>query len=150
MRHWKSLGVFLLIVFAAAATGAMSSPDGWFRELHKPWFNPPTWVFPPAWTILYFLMAFAAWRVYLVSGITAGIIVWGVQLIANAAWTPLFFGLHRIDLALVDVTILWLLVLTTVILFFRHDRTAGYLLVPYLGWVTFAMTLTFAILRLNP
>ena len=150
MRNWKSLGVFLLIVFAAAATGAMSSPDGWFRELHKPWFNPPTWVFPPAWTILYFLMAFAAWRVYSVAGITAGIVVWGAQLIANAAWTPLFFGVHRIDLALVDVAILWLLVLTTLILFFRRDRTAGYLLVPYLAWVTFAATLTFAIWRLNP
>ncbi|MEP6482967.1 MAG: TspO/MBR family protein [Rudaea sp.] len=150
MRNWKSLAVFLLIVFAAAVTGAMSSPDGWFKALNKPWFNPPTWVFPPAWTILYFLMAFAAWRVYLVAGIGAGLVVWGIQLIANAAWTPLFFGLHRIDLALIDVAILWLLVLTTTILFFQRSRAAGYMLIPYLAWVSFAMTLTFAIWRLNP
>jgi len=95
-------------------------------------------------------MAFAAWRVYLVAGLSAGIVLWGIQLIVNSARTPLFFGMHRIDLALADVALLWLLLLSTIILFFRRDRAAGYMLLPYLGWVSFATTLTFAIWRLNP
>jgi tryptophan-rich sensory protein len=149
MRNWKSLLVFLLITVGAAATGTISQPDAWFNALAKPSFMPPTWLFPPVWSLLYFLMAFAAWRVYRSDGVRAAIVLWFVQLVANAAWTPLFFGLHRVDLALADIVVLIVLIVATTIVFFRRDRVAGVLMIPYLAWVGFATALTFAIWKLN-
>jgi tryptophan-rich sensory protein len=149
MRNWKSLIVFLLITFAAAATGAISQPDAWFNALAKPSFMPPTWLFAPVWSLLYFLMAVAVWRVYRIDGIHGAIVLWIVQLVANALWTPLFFGLHRIDFALVDIVALDVLLIATTIAFFRRERIAGALMIPYLAWVGFATALTFAIWRLN-
>jgi tryptophan-rich sensory protein len=149
MRHWKSLIVFILITAVAAATGTISAPDAWFNALAKPAFMPPTWLFPPVWSLLYFLMAIAAWRVYRVEGVRAAIVLWFVQLIANAAWTPLFFGLHRVDFALADISVLIVLIVATTIAFFRRDRLAGNLMVPYFAWVVFATALTYAIWKLN-
>src|ERR1700710_836959 len=103
MRTWKSLLVFLLITAAAAANGTISKPDAWFNALAKPSFMPPTWLFPPVWSLLYFLMAIVAWRIYRIDGVRTAIVLWFVQLIVNALWTPLFFGLHRVDFALADI-----------------------------------------------
>ncbi|MGB0133840.1 TspO/MBR family protein [Dokdonella sp.] len=149
MRGWKSLIVFLLLVLAAALAGAMSAPDAWFAALEKPAFNPPNWIFGPAWTLLYILMAVAAWRVYRVAGLGLAIGLWAVQLVVNAIWSPLFFGLHRIDLALLNIVVLDVLVVATIIRFFRHDRMAGWMMLPYLGWILFATTLNIAIWQLN-
>lgn len=149
MRNWKSLIVFILITAAAAATGSISQPDAWFNALAKPSFMPPTWLFAPVWSVLYFLMAVAAWRVYRIDGVRAAIALWFVQLIVNAAWTPLFFGLHRVDFALIDIVVLVVLIVATTIAFFRRDRLAGALLIPYLAWVCFATALTHAIWKLN-
>jgi tryptophan-rich sensory protein len=149
MRHWKSLIAFILITAAAAATGSLSQPDAWFNALAKPAFMPPTWLFAPVWSALYFLMAIAAWRVYRIDGLRATIVLWFVQLVANAAWTPLFFGSHRVDLALIDIALLIVLIVATTIAFFRRDRLAGALMIPYLAWVGFATALTFAIWKLN-
>ena len=150
MRNWKSLLTFLVITLAAAATGTISAPDAWFSALQKPSFNPPTWVFPPVWSVLYAMMAIAAWRVYRVTGVGAAIGLWFAQLLINAAWTPLFFGAHRLDLAAADIALLVVLIAATTIAFFRRDRIAGALMIPYLAWVGFAAALTFAIWRLNP
>ena len=149
MRTWKSLLVFLLITAAAAATGTISKPDAWFNALAKPSFMPPTWLFPPVWSLLYFLMAIAAWRIYRIDGVRTAIVLWFVQLIVNALWTPLFFGLHRVDFALADIVALVVLLVATTIAFFRRDRLAGALMIPYLAWVSFATALTFAIWKLN-
>lgn len=149
MRNWKSLIVFVLITTAAAATGTISKPDAWFNALAKPSFMPPTCLFPPVWSVLYFMMAVAAWRVYRVEGVRAPVVLWAVQLIVNALWTPLFFGLHRVDFALADIAVLVVLIVATTIAFFRRDRLAGALLIPYLAWVSFATALTFAIWKLN-
>ena len=149
MRNWKSLVVFILITAAAAATGTISQPDAWFNALAKPSFMPPTWLFAPVWSVLYFLMAVAAWRVYRIEGVRAAIVLWFVQLVVNAAWTPLFFGLHRVDFALADIVVLIVLIVATTIAFFRRDRLAGALLIPYLAWVCFATALTYAIWKLN-
>lgn len=149
MRGWKSLIVFLVLVAGAALLGGLSAPDAWFAALQKPSFNPPSWVFGPAWTLLYGLMAVAAWRVHRVAGFGVAIGLWGVQLVVNAIWSPLFFGLHRIDLALIDILILDVLVVATIVCFFRHDRLAGWLMLPYLGWIAFATVLNAAIWQLN-
>lgn len=150
MRQWKSLLVFLLIVFGVATASAFAKPDAWYAGLTKPWFNPPNWIFAPVWTLLYTVMAVAAWRVYVRRGFDVEICIWGLQLAPNALWSPFFFGLHNIAAALIDVVVLLIAVVTTGIVFYRRDRIAGMLLAPYAAWVTFACLLTFSIWRLNP
>lgn len=149
MRHWKSLVVLLLLAFAAAGVGSLAMPDAWYAALNKPSFNPPNWLFAPVWTLLFVLMALAAWRVYVRTGIGAAIVLWGAQLAINASWSPLFFGAHAIALALIDVGVLLIVVVATTVAFFRHDRLAGALMLPYVAWVGFATLLTAAIWRLN-
>lgn len=150
MSTLKSLVPFVLLVAIAAAGGALFPPGEWHAALVKPSFNPPNTVFAPVWTALYVMMAVAAWRVFRREGWKAPLWLWLVQLVLNAIWTPLFFGLHRIDLALADIVVLDVLVIATTVAFFRRDRLAGWLLVPYLVWILFATALTFAIWRLNP
>jgi len=150
MRDWKWLPVFIGLVAIVALAGSLSMPDAWYAALAKPSFNPPNWVFAPVWTLLYLAMAVAAWRVHRVAGWGTAVWLWIAQLVANGLWTPLFFGLHRIDLALIDIVVLDALVLATIVAFLRKDRVAGWLLVPYLAWTSFATALTFAIWRLNP
>jgi benzodiazapine receptor len=150
MATLKSLVPFILLVAVAAAGGALFPPGEWHAALAKPAFNPPNALFAPVWTALYVMMAVAAWRVFRREGWQAPLWLWLAQLVLNAIWTPLFFGLHRIDLALADIIVLDLLVIATTVAFFRRDRLAGWLLVPYLAWILFATALTFAIWRLNP
>ncbi|SFN00994.1 TspO/MBR family protein [Dokdonella immobilis] len=150
MRGWKSLAVFFLLVAAAAGAGAMAAPDTWYAALTKPAFNPPAWLFGPVWTLLYVFMAIAAWRVYRRQGVDLSIGAWLVQLVVNAAWSPLFFGAHRIDLALIDILVLDLVVIVTIALFFRRDRISGWLMLPYLAWIGFATVLNASLWTLNP
>ncbi|MGL5017817.1 MAG: TspO/MBR family protein [Luteolibacter sp.] len=143
---------WLLLCFAAAGTAAFVSPGGWYAEINKPAWNPPAWIFGPAWTFLYITMAVAAWLVWCEGGWRAqgralGLFV--LQWSLNALWTPLFFGLHRPGLALIEILALWLAILATLIAFWRVRRAAGVLLLPYLAWVTFATALNFTIWRMN-
>jgi benzodiazapine receptor len=85
MRRLPSLLVFLVLAFAAAFVASRFLPDAWYVALQKPAFNPPDWVFPPAWSALYVLMAIAAWRVWKRDGLSASIVLWLVQLLFNAA-----------------------------------------------------------------
>lgn len=149
MHRWQSLVVFLLLAFAAGAAGSLAHPDAWYAALAKPSFNPPNAIFAPVWSALFVLMAIAAWRVYVRAGVGLPLALWGAQLIVNALWSPLFFGAHAIVLALIDVAVLLALVLATTLAFWRVDRAAGALLLPYVAWVAFATLLTAAILRLN-
>jgi benzodiazapine receptor len=143
---------WLVLTFGAAALGARFLPDEWYRQLNKPTWNPPNSIFAPVWTVLYLLMAVAAWLVWRRYGINGALLpltLFVVQLLLNAAWTWLFFGLHRIRDALIDIIVLWLVILTTLIAFWRLEPLAGILLVPYLAWVSFATVLTLTIWRLN-
>jgi tryptophan-rich sensory protein len=151
-RQFLALTGWLGLCFAAAGTAAFVSTDGWYDGINKPEWNPPTWVFGPAWTLLYITMAIAAWLVWReggwrVQGRALGLFV--LQWVFNALWTPLFFGMHRSGLALIDILALWLTILATLIAFWRVRRAAGLLMLPYLAWVTFATALNFAIWRLN-
>jgi tryptophan-rich sensory protein len=134
----------------------------WYAGLAKPAFNPPNWIFGPVWTLLYTMMAVAAWRVHVrtdvgeLTGRIAGgpsnrtaLTWWWVQLALNAAWSVIFFWLHAIGWALADIAVLLLAIAMTTYLFWRVSRLAGALLVPYLAWVGFATALNFGIWRLN-
>jgi tryptophan-rich sensory protein len=124
----------------------------WYRTLAKPSFTPPAWVFGPVWTALYLTMAIAVWQVWLrrgFAGAPGAMAAFAVQLLLNALWSLLFFGLRRPDLALADIALLWLALVATVLTFSRVSAPAGALLLPYLAWVSFASVLNFAIWQLN-
>jgi tryptophan-rich sensory protein len=141
-----------VLCFAVAATGALFPIDQWFDELSRPSWAPPNYVFGPVWTVLYLCMAVSAWLVWRQDGLqhaTLPLTMFLVQLALNAAWSWLFFGLHRIDWAMLDIVLLLVAIVLTMVLFARRNRVASALLVPYLLWVTFATALNFAYLRLN-
>jgi translocator protein len=143
---------WVAVTFAAAAMGGLFLPGDWYARLQKPAWNPPNWIFGPVWTALYTMMAVAAWFVWKRGGFAAQLIALSLfllQLLINALWSPLFFGLRNPALAFVDIVMLWLALLATVVAFWRVRPLAGALLVPYLTWVTFASALNFAIWRLN-
>lgn len=143
---------WLALTFAAAWLGARFLPDEWYRGLNKPAWNPPNKIFAPVWTLLYLLMAIAAWLVWRrhgFAGAAVPLILYVIQLLLNAAWTWLFFGRHRVDAALADILVLWLVILATLISFWRLEPLASILLAPYLAWVSFAAVLTWTIWRLN-
>jgi len=151
-REWVGLAAWLGITFLAAAIGSQFEPGAWYAALDKPSWNPPNWVFAPVWTLLYLLMAVAAWLVWRGAGLAGAGLALGcylVQLAMNAAWSWLFFGEHRIGVALVEIIVLWFAIALTALLFRRHNRLAALLLVPYLLWVSYASSLNFALWRLN-
>jgi translocator protein len=144
---------WVVVTFAAAAMGGFFLPGEWYARLQKPAWNPPNWIFAPVWTALYTIMAVAAWLVWKRGGFAgrrAALSLFLLQLLFNALWSPLFFGLHRPGLAFADLLLLWLALLATVAAFWKARLLAGVMLLPYLAWVTFAGALNFAIWRLNP
>lgn len=143
---------WVLACFAAAASGAMFMPGEWYASIQKPPWNPPSWLFGPVWTTLYFMMATAAWLVWRQGGFAAQRRPLGwflAQLALNAAWTPIFFGLHWMGVALLEMLLLWGGILLTINSFRKTSRPAAWLLAPYLGWVSFAAVLNFTLWRLN-
>jgi translocator protein len=150
-RHLALLG-WVLLCFAAASFGGLFMPGQWYATLKKPPWNPPGWIFGPVWTALYAMMAAAAWLVWKRGGFAAQrrpLTLFLVQLALNAAWTPLFFGLRRPDLAFAEIVLLWLTIAATVAAFRPVSRPAAWLLVPYLAWVSFAAVLNFTLWQLN-
>ena len=151
-RSLAALAGWLLLTFSASATAVFVSTDGWYAGLAKPTWNPPDWIFGPAWTVLYALMAVAAWRVWLHGGWAmqkTALSLFVVQWALNALWTPLFFGLHQPGWALAEILVLMIAILATLRAFWQVDRPAGLLLLPYAAWVAFASVLNGAIWRLN-
>lgn len=146
------LVVWLAACFLAGSFGAIFMPGEWYTTLRKPSWNPPAWIFGPVWTALYTVMAVAAWLVWKRGGFAARrgpLALFLTQLVLNAAWTPLFFGLHQPGLAFAEIVCLWLAIAATLAAFRPLSRTAAWLLAPYLAWVTFAAALNFALWRLN-
>ena len=153
-RWVQALGLvgWLVLCFGASASALLGRPDEWYARLNKPSWNPPGWLFGPAWSTLYTLMAIAAWLVWRRGGWKAqsGPLGWFLaQWVLNALWTPLFFGLHRPDLAFAEILFLAAAIAVTMVRFWRVTPAAGLLLVPYLGWVCFAATLNFTLWRMN-
>jgi benzodiazapine receptor len=153
--NWAVLAAFLILsAVVAGISGAVTigSVHSWYLTLAKPPFNPPNWLFGPVWTILYIAMAVAAWRVWRQRGqktVRGALTLYGVQMALNFAWSLIFFGLHRVGAALIDILALVVALAATVIVFWRRDAFAGALMAPYLAWVSFAAVLNFALWRLN-
>jgi len=150
---WVPLLGFIAASFLAAMTGAFFRPGEWHERLKKPSWRPPNRLFAPVWTVLYVMIAVSGWLVWREEGFSGAALplaVYALQLMLNAAWTPLFFGLHRPDLGFVDIVLVWLSIVATIVLFIPIHVGAALLLVPYLAWVTFATALNFAVWRLNP
>lgn len=144
---------FMAACFLAALTAAFFRPGKWYERLKKPSWRPPNRLFAPVWTVLYVMIAISGWLIWRevgFAGATLPLAVYALQLLLNAAWTPLFFGLHRPDLGFFDIVLVWLSIIATITLFFPIHVGAAILLVPYLVWVTFATALNFAVWRLNP
>jgi len=154
-RNLVALAGFVALCFAVAAAGGAvtaTSVETWYAGLAKPPFNPPDWVFGPVWTALYLMIAVAGWRVWRrrgESGAWLALGAWGLQLSLNLSWSMLFFGARMIGAALVEIAVLLAAILITAALFWRIDRIAGVLLVPYTAWVSFATVLNAALWRLN-
>jgi len=148
----------ILLIAVCLLTGFLgslatsTSVNSWYVELSKPSWTPPSWVFGPAWTMLYIMMAVAAWLVWR-KGYTADVrfalTLFGVQLLVNGLWSYLFFGLRWPGGALVDIAVLWVAIAATVIAFARVSQPATWLMLPYLAWVSFAMALNLEIWRRN-
>lgn len=150
--------MLLALVAACLAVGAIggavtaTSVGSWYQQLRKPSFNPPNWVFAPVWTTLYIAMAVAAWRVWRERGLEGArfaLSLFAAQLALNLGWSILFFGMRQVGLALIEILLLLAILVATTLAFRRIDGIAALLLVPYVGWVSFATVLTAAIWRLN-
>ncbi len=156
-RSLLALVIALAICFGAAAIGsAFTFPNlaGWYAGLTKPPFNPPNGIFGPVWSILYTLMAIAAWRVWRAGrndgrSVTCALALFAVQLVLNVAWSVVFFGAQSPGVGLVVIVLMLAAILATTVAFGRFDRWAALLMVPYIAWVSFATVLNASIWWLN-
>jgi len=154
-KQLGGLAAWLLVCFAVAALGATASIEAasFYAQLVRPSWAPPGWLFAPVWSALYLCMAVAAWLVWRARGFDgarAALALFLVQLCANALWSWLFFAWRLGALAFVDVVVLWALISATLLAFWRVQRFAALLLIPYLLWVTLASALTYSVWRNNP
>lgn len=143
---------FAAACFAAALPGGIFRAGLWYEELARPRWRPPNWVFGPAWLLLYTMIALAAWLVWRGAGFAGApwaMAAFIIQLLLNAAWSALFFGARRLDLAFVDLAALWLSIVAMIVTYHPVSETAALMMVPYLAWVTFAGALNLAIWRMN-
>lgn len=155
-REKFKLVAALVLCVTAGFIGSLftsSGVDSWYQSLQKPPFNPPSWVFGPVWTLLYLMMGGALYLVWkrdpLEKPETRALTWFFIQLALNVLWSFFFFYLRQPALAFFEIIFLWLAIIVTVVHFFRINRWAGVLLLPYLVWVSFAAVLNFAIWRLN-
>ncbi|KAI3436236.1 hypothetical protein D9Q98_002290 [Chlorella vulgaris] len=136
---------------AGMVVGMVIAPDvlGWYQKLKKPTWEPPNWLFGPMWSLLYCMMGVASHRVWLAGGGPLPLTLYGVQLLLNLAWSPLFFKSHNLKLAAIDITALLGVLGATIYEFSKVDKFAAQLLLPYLAWTTFAAALNYNILSQN-
>jgi len=146
--------IICLMVGYSASIVTRPSVETWYPTIIKPSFNPPNWIFMPVWTLLYILMAVAAGLVWdkikeQNQEVKVALGFFLIQLTLNAIWSYIFFGLKNPMLALIEIALLWLMIYETYLKFIKINKTAGYLLIPYMAWVTFAGILNASIWWLN-
>lgn len=151
---WRSLLALETITLGTGGLTGYLIKDfmNFYDTLTKPAFAPPGWVFPVAWSILYADMAYAAWRIFRAKKPRrkAALVLYAIQLAVNLAWPWLFFVMHALGLSFLWLVMLWALILTLIAMYFTQDRMAGWLMIPYSAWVTFAGVLNFFAAKLNP
>ncbi|KQN33369.1 TspO protein [Pedobacter sp. Leaf41] len=150
---------FLINIFITLGIGALGglatseSVKTWYPTLNKPSFNPPNWLFAPVWTSLYILIGIAAYLVWIkrdkIAHFPRVLAIYFIQLILNLCWSFIFFSLHEIGFALFEIIILLIVIVANAIAFYKIDKWAGYLFIPYILWVSFASFLTYSIFMLN-
>jgi tryptophan-rich sensory protein len=157
MNKISRIAIVVIICLAVGYLSGMvtrASITTWYPTLVKPSFNPPNWIFAPVWTSLYVMMGVAAGLIWnqittQKSAVTKALQFFIIQLVLNALWSYLFFGLHNLMLATIEVVLLWLMIFETYSQFAKINKTASYLMLPYLAWVSFASVLTASIWWLN-
>ena len=157
MNKISRIAIVVIICLAVGYLSGMvtrASITAWYPTLVKPSFNPPNWIFAPVWTSLYVMMGIAAGLIWnqittQKTAVTKALQFFIIQLVLNALWSYLFFGLHNLMLATIEVVLLWLMIFETYSQFAKINKTASYLMLPYLAWVSFASVLTASIWWLN-
>ena len=156
MKNTLRLALSILICLVAGGVGTIftvSAIPTWYVGLTKPSFSPPNWIFAPVWTTLYILMGIAIYLVWKkglkTKKVRDAVYLFGVQLVLNAIWTPIFFGMHNLLLALIVIIAMWIYIVKTIRAFAKVDKTASLLLYPYIAWVSFATILNASVWLLN-
>lgn len=150
MKNVPIYVVFIAIVVGIGLTIGVSNPPGeWYQALTKPAFNPPNWLFPPVWTILYIIIGFIGARTFIQHRSTPAMTFWFAQMVLNFAWSPTFFGFHHIALGLAVIVALLVCVVGFIATSRKQDALSAALFLPYLAWVAFASLLNGSILLLN-
>jgi tryptophan-rich sensory protein len=146
--------LFCIIVGSLGSLVTTTGPGSWYTGLAKPFFTPPGWVFAPVWITLFTLMGIALYLVWQEGTerpeVRTALAIFGIQFLLNVLWSFLFFGLRSPLLGLIDIVILWLMIALTIRAFYRVNRTAAYLLLPYIAWVTLATALNGSVWLMNP
>ena len=147
---WFLLSIFFLACLGAGASGGLFPPGTWYQSLSKPNWTPPNWAFPVVWIIVYTCIALAGARAALAPENSVAMAFWAMQIAFNGLWTPVFFGLKNIRLAMGVLVVLWFSVLGAMLTLWQVDAVAGVLFLPYLLWVSVAGALNASVWRLNP
>lgn len=154
--NYAELAVSIIICQLAGAIGSiftLSSITTWYSTLNKPFFAPPNWLFGPVWITLYLLMGISLYLVWSKGlddrAVKIGIALFAIQLVLNAAWSPVFFGLHALRLSFYVIIAMWFFIMLTIVRFHSISKPAAYLLIPYIGWVSIATVLNYFIMILN-
>ena len=151
-NKYLSLFLILLITFIASAIGGFTTAsfkEPWYSEIILPSFNPPSWVFGPVWTILYVLMSVAAWSTWKKKFDKKILLIYFVHLFFNAIWSIIFFGFHKIELALIDLVIIIFFIILLMKIYYRDNLISFYLIIPYFLWSSYALILNTSIYFLN-
>lgn len=149
---WLLLISFVVVCELVGISGSVFTVRAiptWYARLKKPAFSPPNWLFGPVWTILYALQGIAAYLVFQHADNEPAFACFIFQLVLNAIWTPLFFGAKRIGAALAEIILMLIFIIITTVLFFTVTAIAGWLMIPYVAWVSFATALNYKIWELN-
>ncbi len=149
VNKWAGLLIFLALVFAIGFQGSIAtniSVDNWYAQLKKPEWGPPNWVFGPVWTVLYIMIAISGWMVWLKvrgSEDTFPLVIYAVQLFFNALWPWLFFAMENTVYGFITIVLLFFAIIANITVFWKYSPWASILLIPYLIWVSFAMSINF-------
>jgi benzodiazapine receptor len=154
MKNTFKLLLSILLTLTVGFLGSLVTTPAittWYQTLNKPAYNPPNWVFAPVWTALFILMGISFYLIWISKDINKkqSLRIFFIQLFLNFLWSFLFFGLKSPSLALIDIIFLWIAIFITISKFYKISKTAGYLLIPYLAWVSFASILNASILLIN-